>query len=90
MNTCSQDCRRQGDEDYLVWVNDTEDVLDDLEQTYDYDGIVTPNISVVSNLTPAGNYDQDFGYTAPDHDTGDGLIGDTVFLDVDGDGSLGS
>ena len=76
-----------GDQDYLVWVNDTEDVLDMLVPSYDDDGIVTPNISAVSGLTPAGDYDQDFGYTATDQDPGDGLIGDTVFLDANNNGS---
>ena len=31
------------------------------------------------------NLDQDFGYTAPLQDSGEGLIGDTIFLDADGD-----
>ena len=46
----------------------------------------TPNISAVQNLTAAGNLTQDFGYAPPGHDAGDGMIGDTVFLDMDGDG----
>ena len=33
-----------------------------------------------------GNLFQDFGYTPINHDAGDGLIGDTIFLDLDGGG----
>jgi hypothetical protein len=79
-----------GVEDYLVWVNDTENVLSEFEPTYDDDDqtppITTPNISKVTNLTTAGDFDQDFGYAPPNHDPGDGLIGDTVFLDVNNNG----
>jgi len=68
-------------QDYLVWVNDTENVLGDLLPTFDSDGTGTPNISAVANLTSAGNLDQDFAYAPYGHDSGDGLIGDTIFLD---------
>jgi len=75
-----------GTDDYLVWVNDTAQVLALLDPTYDKDGITTPNISVVSNLTPAGDNTQDFGYAPPGHTPEGGLIGDTIFLDRNGDG----
>jgi subtilisin-like proprotein convertase family protein/uncharacterized protein (DUF2141 family) len=76
-----------GIEDYLVWVNDTNNVLTGLVPTYDSNGIATPNISTVSNLTPAGNLLQDFGYAPPLQDVGDGLIGDTIWLDTNGSGT---
>ena len=72
---------------YLVWVNDTDSVLGDKVQTFDSDGVATPNISKVdldaagANPNPVSNQDQDFGYTAPGQQPGKGLIGDTVFLD---------
>ncbi len=68
-----------GSDDYLVWVNDTNRVLDGLRATYDKDGSSAPSsgvvtglgISAVTNLgttggTPYGTNDatdQDFGYT---------------------------
>jgi len=76
-----------GTDDYLVWVNDTSNVLGDLEPTFDSDGIeTTPNISAVTDLTPDGNDLQDFGYAPPVQTPDYGLIGDTIFLDRDGDG----
>jgi protocatechuate 3,4-dioxygenase beta subunit len=72
-----------GTDDYLVWVNDTESVLYGLFPTYDSDGVVTPNISVVANLAPAGNLAQDFAYAPFGHVAGNGLIGDTIFYDRD-------
>ncbi|MEM9886022.1 MAG: SdrD B-like domain-containing protein [Bacteroidota bacterium] len=38
------------------------------------------------NTTPADVSDQDFGYTPENQDAGEGLIGDTVYFDEDGDG----
>jgi protocatechuate 3,4-dioxygenase beta subunit len=69
---------------YTVWVNDTENILGELDPTYDADGIVTSNMSTVpvAGGTPAP--DQDFGYAPPNHTSTDGLIGDTVFLDRNG------
>jgi uncharacterized repeat protein (TIGR01451 family) len=79
-----------GSEDYLVWVNDTENVLSEFEPTYDDDDqnppVTTPNISAVTGLTTAGDDEQDFGYAPPNHDPGDGFIGDTVFLDMNDNG----
>ena len=40
----------------------------------------------VSIATPVANLAQDFGYTAPGQNPGEGLIGDRVWLDIDGDG----
>ncbi len=84
-----------GTDDYLVWVNDTANVLQGLTATYDADGsspasgLVTGlGISAVADLTPAGNFDQDFAYVPSNHQSGEGLIGDTVWLDTDNDGSF--
>jgi uncharacterized repeat protein (TIGR01451 family) len=82
-----------GTDDYLVWVNDTGSVLFGLDPVTDADGLSAPvsglvsgaNISAVQNLDSAGDADQDFGYTAAGHTAGAGLIGDTIFLDRDGD-----
>jgi uncharacterized repeat protein (TIGR01451 family) len=75
-----------GTDDYLVWINDTNNVLAELAQTYDSDGTGTSNISRVQNLTTAGDLLQDFGYAPPEQSTGEGLIGDTIFLDRNTDG----
>ncbi len=84
-----------GDADYLVWVNDTDNVLGEQAPTYDKDGTSPAagqetglGISATALADSAGNrqrLDQDFGYAPPGHDTGEGLIGDTIFLDRNGD-----
>ncbi len=73
--------------DYLVWVNDTNNVLHDLAQTYDADGLGTPNLSArtIDALEPHPR-DQDFGYTPNGQTPLLGAIGDTVWFDVDGSG----
>ncbi len=75
-----------GTDDYLVWVNDTANVLGELRPVYDSDSVGTPNLSVVSNLTPSGNLDQDFAYAPPGHDADEALVGDTIWLDQNGNG----
>jgi uncharacterized repeat protein (TIGR01451 family) len=77
-----------GTDDYLVWVNDIENVLFGLIPTYDSNGTGTPNLSAVSNLAPAGDLNQDFAYAPPGHDSGEGLIGDTIFYDRDASGTF--
>lgn len=85
-----------GTDDYLVWVNDTDNVLGALDPTFDRDGLTAPatglvtgaSIAAVSNLAPAGVTDADFGYTADGHRNGQGLIGDTIFIDRDADNAL--
>jgi len=84
-----------GTDDYIVWVNDTANVLNELAPTYDVDGVGPATgvvsglgISAVQNLTPAGVDNVDFGYAPPGHGPGEGLIGDTIFLDRDGDGQF--
>lgn len=85
-----------GSDDYLVWVNDTNDVLNGLRPTYDFDG-ANPGaglatglgISSVLNLTTTPVIDQDFGYTQQDvldTPTDLGVLGDRVWLDTNGDG----
>ncbi|HOX04248.1 MAG TPA: SdrD B-like domain-containing protein, partial [Verrucomicrobiota bacterium] len=76
-----------GAEDYLVWVNDTANVLAGLVPTYDNNGTGTPNLSTVSDLTTGGNALQDFGYTAAGQTATTGLIGDTIFLDRNNNGT---
>lgn len=71
-----------GTDDYLVWVNNTSLVIDTLVPSYDANGISTPNISAVPDLTPDGNLVQDFGYKPFGQDPSiEAVIGDTVFLD---------
>ena len=65
-----------------MWVNDTANVLGELTQTADPDG-GNDNRSAV-NLAGADNLDQDFGYAPAGHSNGEGLIGDTIFIDRDG------
>jgi uncharacterized repeat protein (TIGR01451 family)/fimbrial isopeptide formation D2 family protein len=76
-----------GTEDYLAWVNDTESVLFGLNPTFDSNGAATPNISAVTDLTAAGNLNQDFAYAPLGHDAGEGLIGDTLFYDRNSSGA---
>ncbi len=76
-----------GTDDYLVWVNDTANILGELTPVYDSNGSATPNISAVTNFGPADNLAQDFGYAPSGHDSGESLIGDTVFYDNNNNGS---
>jgi len=73
--------------DYLVWVNDIANVLPGLRLTYDSNGIATANISAVTDLTPDGNQLQNLAYAPAAQATGKGLIGDKIFLDMDGNGA---
>ncbi|MEX1018730.1 MAG: SdrD B-like domain-containing protein, partial [Litorilinea sp.] len=75
------------DADYIVCVEDTDNVLAGLTPTFDADGIGTPNLS--ARAISAGDpnpRDQDFGYTPFGHDPALGLIGDTIWLDADNSG----
>jgi len=73
------------DEPYTVVVTDTDNVLGDLVNTGDPDG-GNDDMASVPGL-PADNTDQDFGYAPPGQDPGEGLIGDTVFIDYDESGT---
>jgi hypothetical protein len=93
-----------GSDDYLVWVNDSYNALNGLAQTYDADGVGTPNapvsfvlgLSHVTDLDTTPVLNQDFGYTLDNSGqhgpTGGGsggnpgIIGDTIWLDTNGDG----
>ncbi len=85
-----------GTDDYLVWVNDTNHVLNGLRPTYDFDGAAPASglatglgISSVLNLTTTSVIDQDFGYTDDevlDTPINDGVLGDRVWLDLNSDG----
>lgn len=77
-----------GTDDYLVWVNDTNNVLFGLVPTYDSDGVASANLSAVSNLSPTGDFTQDFAYAPAGQTSGEGLIGDTIFYDQDADGAF--
>ncbi|MGZ8243096.1 SdrD B-like domain-containing protein, partial [Methylomagnum sp.] len=70
--------------DYLVVVTDTDNVLGGLVQTGDPDGGFDGR-SAASVDGNADNLTQDHGYAPLNHGASDGLIGDTVFLDRDGD-----
>ena len=71
------------EESYIVYVNDTNNVLGSLNQTYDANGPLD-NMSAVT-LTGANpdNVDQDFSYS-PTPNTGS--IGDTIWADLDSSG----
>ena len=70
---------------YRVEITDTDNVLGALQQSADPDAILD-NVSVVT-LSGSNNLLQDFGYTPKGHSNGTGLIGDTVYMDVDGNSS---
>jgi large repetitive protein len=72
---------------YTVWVNDTYRQLGGRRQIEDQDALVDARHTVSTN----GSTDVvgiDFGYTPSEQRFGKGLIGDTVFLDRDGDNAL--
>jgi len=79
---------------YDIEVTDTNGVLSNYDQTFDNDGLGTPNTSQVDlddlqvSTQPIDNILQDFGYT--DKALQPGSIGDTVFFDADGNGSPGA
>ena len=77
-----------GTDDYLVWVSDTNSVLSALVATFDADGAAPATgvktglgISALPNLTPVAVTNQDFAFAPLGQDAGEGLIGDTIYLD---------
>lgn len=92
-----------GDADYIVWVNDTDNVLDGLTNTFDQDGGagtdatgIGNDASMVGGLSAVAldsanpdDRDQDFGYTVIGNEPGDGFIGNFVWFDQDGNDSGG-
>ncbi|MCI5160497.1 MAG: hypothetical protein D3917_00430, partial [Candidatus Electrothrix sp. AX5] len=78
-------------ETYTVSVTDTRHILGEVTQSGDPDSTLDNQHQLtLSTGTPTVS-DVNFGYTPPDHATGQGLIGDTIFLDSDqgGDYDLG-
>ena len=84
-----------GTDDYLVWVNDTANVLAPLVATYDVrdgasqgnptPGVVTGlTISAVTNLDATPVTNADFAFAPVGQDASEGLIGDTIYLDRNG------
>ncbi|MCP5096472.1 MAG: hypothetical protein GY943_13040, partial [Chloroflexi bacterium] len=75
-----------GDADYIVWVNDTDNVLAALAQTFDDDGIGTADCSATAlDSMVIADLDQDFSYTPLGQTNSLGAIGDTIWLNKDGD-----
>ncbi len=81
---------------YTVWVNDTINVLGELNQSSTPDnstngGQPCGTCNQQNTITVDGvsdNLNQDFGYVPDSHSSGDGIIGDTIFLDRDGSTTL--
>jgi protocatechuate 3,4-dioxygenase beta subunit len=73
--------------DYTVWINDTGNLLGGLYQTEDPDATVNGRTTVTVNGVDDVT-ELDFGYTPVGHTNGQGLIGDTIFLDRDGNGEF--
>ena len=69
---------------YSVVVTDIQNVLGGLQQSADPDVSLDNRSTVV--IAGTDNLNQDFGYTPLRHTVGLGLIGDTIFMDVDGNG----
>ncbi len=68
---------------YTVWVNDTANVLGQLVQTGDPDATLDNRHTLAVNGT-AAYLDNDFGYAPAGQTPANGLIGDTIFLDRNG------
>ncbi len=70
---------------YTVWVNDTDHVLGEVVQTGDPDATLDNRHTLAVDGT-SSYLANDFGYAAPGQDPGEGLIGDLIFLDANGNG----
>jgi len=68
---------------YTVWVNDTANVLGDLAQTADPDTTLDGRHTLTVDGASA-YLANDFGYAPAGHSQNTGLIGDTIYLDRDG------
>lgn len=64
---------------YTVRVVDANNVLDGLRPSADQDGSFDGENFLV--IVDTDRLDNNFGYTPQNHEEGDGLIGDTVFID---------
>lgn len=72
---------------YTVWVNDTGNRLGGLAQTEDPDAAVNARTTV--SLDGTSTYSgYDFGYIPVVHSAGTGLIGDTLYLDRNTNGTF--
>lgn len=71
----------EADADYIVWVNDTDNVLAELVPTYDEDAPANGFSAVSLTAGRPNDLSQDFSYTPAGHSVGYGLLGDTVWLD---------
>lgn len=74
------------DADYIVWVNDTDAVLTGLTQTYDQDSPLDNRSATALTAGTPSDLAQDFSYTAAGHTPTTGLIGDTVWFDLNNSG----
>ena len=74
------------DADYIVWVNDTDAVLTGLAQTYDQDSPLDNRSATALTAVASSDLAQDFSYTAAGQTPTTGLIGDTVWFDLDNSG----
>jgi protocatechuate 3,4-dioxygenase beta subunit len=74
------------DADYIVWVNDTDAVLTGLRQTYDQDAPLDNRSATALSAGTPQDLAQDFSYTAAGHTPATGLIGDTVWFDLNNSG----
>jgi hypothetical protein len=74
------------DADYIVWVNDTRNVLAGLAQTYDPDAPLDNRSTSALTVAAPNDLTNDFSYAPVEHTPSTGLIGDTVWFDVDGSG----
>ncbi|MCI5161819.1 MAG: hypothetical protein D3917_07315, partial [Candidatus Electrothrix sp. AX5] len=73
---------------YTVEVTDTRNVLGQFTQTGDPGGSGSLDNAHTQPVTAGTNYlDADFGYAPKGHTHGEGLIGDTVYLDLNNDGN---
>ncbi len=74
------------DGNYVVLVNDTDDVLNELNQSGDPDASLDNQSTVIlsGGMTDLA---QDFGYLPNGHNVNDGAIGDLVYIDFDNDGA---
>lgn len=72
---------------YTVDVTDTDNVLGDLQATFDDDG-GNDNQSTTTVDGTNDVLDQDFAYVPAGHDANEGFIGDTIFIDTDNDDAL--
>ncbi|MEM6696969.1 MAG: SdrD B-like domain-containing protein, partial [Bacteroidota bacterium] len=93
------------DADYIVWVNDTDNVLEGLEATFDEDSgpalqpdatgvgddadTVSGMSAVALDSTTPDNGNQDFGYAPEGHLPNEGYIGNYVWFDTDGNDTNG-